>query len=179
MGIIASKIYKTCAFEQAKIDSNYILRSFDQNTIFNSSCQFAGGMIQLNRLQHGLDLFSNSYIYSKLMKIRIESTLSNYTQIISDSYVSCVCWGFMSKDCDGLEKIVLKGVYTLFKTRIVNCNTLDCNITVFNRFLLLFFGLVVLFTHLSFYIYILLSFITNYLLAFLIFKGFYFGFFSF
>jgi hypothetical protein len=96
---------------------------------------------------------------------------------VSGCYDGRVCVGrVVSKHFIGLEKIVLKNVESVFNIRISTYNSAGYNITIFNRFLLLCSSLAVLFGYLLLYIYNLLSFITNYFLAFLVFKGFYFSF---
>jgi hypothetical protein len=97
---------------------------------------------------------------------------------VSTCYDGRVCvGGVMSNYFIGLEKIVLKNVESVFNIKISTYYIVDSIIRVFKPFLLLFSSLAVLLSHLSLYIYNLLSFITNYFLAFLVFKSFYYFFF--
>ena len=85
-----------------------------------------------------------------------------------------VCVGeIVSKDFNCLGKRVELTV----NNRIATFYIFDYLLSVFNGFLLLLSSLAVLLSHLSLYIYNLLSFITNYFLEFLVFKGFYYFFF--
>ena len=81
--------------------------------------------------------------------------------------------GFVSKHFNCLEK----KIELVVNSKIISYNISDYLLSVFNGFLLSLSSLAVLLSHLSLYIYNLLSFITNYFLEFLVFKGFYYFFF--